>query len=110
MLRVINNFISFYKNAIHARIFRGPPTHMPPMNSNHGGHLPDQETSTVEKKGFQMGPLRYSYRIEAIYTILLKIVYLDHFIPYSFESGKWVQPELVIYITYIIYIQISLNF
>ena len=66
------------------------------MTSNHGGHLPDREAATVEKKGFQMAPLPSSYRIGAIYSIRLKIVYLDHFRPYYAKSGERAQAALEI--------------
>ena len=32
---------------IRAQIFGGPPNHMPPVNSNHGGHLTNLEFATV---------------------------------------------------------------
>ena len=63
------------------QIFRGPPTHMPPVTSNHGSSLPNHETSTVENKGFQMVSLPYSSSIGAIYTNL------DHFRPHYVKSG-----------------------
>ena len=47
---------------------------MPPMTLNHGGHVNDQETATVEKKGFQMPLLSLSARIGAIYTIRFRMV------------------------------------
>ena len=64
---------------------------MPPVTSNHGGHLPGLEAATVEKRGFQMPPLPSSYRIGAIYTIRFKMVYLDHFRPYYVKSGEQAQ-------------------
>ena len=36
---------------------------MPPVNSNHGGNLTYLEDATVEKKGFQITPILYSYHI-----------------------------------------------
>ena len=67
---------------------------MPPVTSNHGGSLPGRETSTVEKKGFQKAPVLSPYRIGAIYTIRLKMVYLDHFRLYYVELGDRVQTAL----------------
>ena len=32
-------FYKFYKNTIHARIFRGTPNNIPPVTSNNGGNL-----------------------------------------------------------------------
>ena len=52
-----------------ARIFRGPPNHMPPMNSNNVVHLTNQEEATLEEKGFKMPPLLDSYHIGEMYTI-----------------------------------------
>ena len=65
-------FNKFCKNEIHARIFRGPPNHIPPITSNHVVNLPDLEAAKAEKRGFRMPPLPYSYRIGATYTICLK--------------------------------------
>ena len=73
---------------LHARIFRGPNNHMPPVTSNHGGNSPKKGDATVYKKGFQMAQLPPSYCIGDIYTIPFKMVYLDHFIPFYVESGK----------------------
>ena len=43
-----------------------------------------------------MPPLPYSYRIREIYTIRLKVVYLDHFRPYYVKSGNQDQTALEI--------------
>ena len=59
---------------IHVRIFKDYPNHMPPMTSNNGGHLPTWEEATVYNNGFQMPQLLYSYCIEAIYMIHLKMI------------------------------------
>ena len=42
------------------------------MPSNHGGYQNNLRESTLEKKVFQMVPLLYYSRIQAIYTIHLK--------------------------------------
>ena len=73
---------------IHAQIFRGRNNHMPPVKPNHGCHLPNMEDATVDNKGFKIPPLLYSYFIGVIYTIHLKMVYLDHLRPYYAKSGE----------------------
>ena len=50
----------------------GPPNHIPPMTSNHAGNLPDLEAATLEKRGFWMTSLPYSYQIGGVYTISLE--------------------------------------
>ena len=47
----------------------------------YGVNLPDRETSTVEKKVFQMGSLLSFYRIGAIYAIRFKRGIIRHFYP-----------------------------
>ena len=64
----------FNKKSIHARIIKGSRNHMPPVNSNHGGSLPNWKAEKLEKKGFKMPPLLSSFRIGAIYIICLKTV------------------------------------
>ena len=64
---------------------------MPPVASNHGGHLPDMESVTVDHKGFHMAPLPFSYRIGAIYNIRFKKIYLDPFRPFYVKSGERAQ-------------------
>ena len=56
---------------IRLQMFRGRPNHMPPETSNNGGHLPNHDYATVDKKGFNMAPLPSSYRIGAILLLLL---------------------------------------
>ena len=51
------------------QIIKGRHNNMPPVTSNNGGHLPDWESETVERKGFHMPLLPYYYRIGEIYTI-----------------------------------------
>ena len=67
-------------------MFRGPPTHMHPVTSNHGGRLTNRVASTVEKNFFHMVPQLFSCHTGVVYTIRLKIVYLDHFRPYYAKS------------------------
>ena len=61
---------------------------MPPLTSNHGYHLHKMEAVTVDRKGFHIVPLLTSYRIGEIYTILFKIVSLDHFRPFNVKSDE----------------------
>ena len=77
-----------YKNAIHAQIFIGPPNNISPVTSNNIGHLPNLDYATLKKKGFYTPPLPHFYRIGAIYNICLKMIYLDHFIPYYVKLGE----------------------
>ena len=43
--------------------------YMSPVASMYGDHLHDLGDTTLEKKGFQMVPLLFSYRLGEIYTI-----------------------------------------
>ena len=62
----------FYKKSIYVLIIQVHNYNTPPTNSNDRGHLNNQESSTAEKKGFQMPQLSFYTRIRATYSISMK--------------------------------------